>query len=44
MTPLRNYMFRVSVRNRFGISDPSPYVVAHRSNFADDELAKDLYL
>ena len=41
---MRDYMFRVSVKNRFGISDPSPYVVAHRSNFADDELANNLYL
>ena len=36
LTPLRDYRFRVSVRNRFGVSDPSPYAVAHRSNFADD--------
>lgn len=36
LTPLRDYRFRVSVRNRFGVSDPSPYVVAHRAYFADD--------
>ncbi len=24
------------VRNRFGLSDPSPYCVAHRSQFAAD--------
>ncbi len=24
------------MRNRFGLSDPSPYCVAHRSNFAAD--------
>ena len=30
LTPLRDYKFRVSVRNRFGLSDPSPYCVAHR--------------
>ena len=30
LTPLRDYRFRVSVRNRFGLSDPSPYCVGHR--------------
>ena len=30
LTPLRDYRFRVSVRNRFGMSDPSPYSVGHR--------------
>ena len=44
LTPLRNYRFRVSVKNRFGISDPSPYCVGHRSNFADDSAGKELYL
>ena len=44
LTPLRDYRFRVSVRNRFGLSDPSPYVVAHRSQMAADVNEKDLYL
>jgi serine/threonine protein kinase len=44
LTPLRDYRFRVSVRNRFGLSDPSPYAVAHRSNFATDSGPKDLFL
>jgi len=44
LTPLRDYRFRVSVRNRFGLSDPSPYCVAHRSNFAADFGLKDLFL
>ena len=30
LTPLRDYRFRVSVRNRFGLSDASPYCVGHR--------------
>ena len=34
----------MSVRNRFGMSDPSPYAVAHRSNFADDMAAEDPFL
>jgi len=33
LTPLRDYRFRISVRNRFGVSDPSPYSVAHRQVF-----------
>ena len=37
-------MFRVSVRNRFGLSDPSPYCVAHRSKFGADLGAGDLFL
>ena len=44
LTPLRDYRFRVSVRNRFGVSDPSPYAVAHRSNFADDVASEDPFL
>jgi len=44
LTPLRDYRFRVSVRNRFGLSDPSPYCVAHRSNFAADMGPLDLFL
>ena len=44
LTPLRDYRFRVSVRNRFGLSDPSPYNVAHRSNFAADFGPLDLFL
>ena len=34
------FRFRVSVRNRFGLSDPSPYCVAHRSQFADEEASR----
>ena len=41
---MRDYRFRVSVRNRFGVSDPSPYAVAHRSNFADDVANEDPFL
>lgn len=44
LTPLRDYRFRVCVKNRFGVSDPSPYVVAHRSNFADDLAASSPFL
>eukprot|EP00094_Tigriopus_californicus_P003329 TCALIF_03202-PA protein Name:"Similar to unc-89 Muscle M-line assembly protein unc-89 (Caenorhabditis elegans)" AED:0.27 eAED:0.27 QI:0/0.83/0.76/0.92/0.91/0.88/25/216/2842 len=44
LTPLRDYRFRVSVRNRFGLSDPSPYCVAHRTLLADDMIPKDLFL
>ena len=44
LVPLRDYMFRVSVRNRFGLSDPSPYCVAHRSKFGADLGAGDLFL
>ena len=44
LTPLRDYRFRVSVRNRFGVSDPSPYAVAHRSQFADDMAPVDPFL
>jgi serine/threonine protein kinase len=44
LTPLRDYRFRVSVRNRFGVSDPSPYSVAHRSLFADDLAPADPFL
>ena len=44
LTPLRDYRFRVSVRNRFGLSDPSPYCVAHRSNFAEDMRPRELFL
>ena len=33
------------VRNRFGLSDPSPYCVGHRSNFAGDVAGpRSLYL
>ena len=35
-----SFRFRVAVRNRFGLSDPSPYCVAHRSNFADEEAQR----
>merc|ERR1712223_1329659 len=44
LVPLRDYKFRVSVRNRFGLSDPSPYCVAHRSVFGADFAAGDLFL
>jgi serine/threonine protein kinase len=44
LTPLRDYRFRVSVRNRFGLSDPSPYAVAHRSKFSADFGPRDLFL
>jgi len=44
LVPLRDYRFRVSVRNRFGLSDPSPYNVAHRSNFSADSGVNDLFL
>ena len=44
LTPLRDYRFRVCVKNRFGVSDPSPYVVAHRSHFADDLAASSPFL
>merc|ERR1719462_70908 len=44
LTPLRDYRFRVSVRNRFGVSDPSPYSVAHRSLFADDLAVESPFL
>ncbi|XP_040572571.1 protein Obscurin [Lepeophtheirus salmonis] len=44
LTPLRDYRFRVSVRNRFGLSDASPYCVGHRSLFADDTGPRDLFL
>merc|ERR1712180_144523 len=44
LVPLRDYRFRVSVRNRFGLSDPSPYCVAHRSNFAASCGPADLFL
>jgi len=44
LVPLRDYRFRVSVRNRFGLSDPSPYAVAHRSNFASNLSVGDLFL
>jgi len=44
LVPLRDYRFRVSVRNRFGLSDPSPYCVAHRSNFSANFSSGDLFL
>jgi len=44
LVPLRDYMYRVSVRNRFGLSDPSPYCVAHRSKFGAELGAGDLFL
>jgi len=44
LVPLRDYRFRVSVRNRFGLSDPSPYAVAHRSNFSTTDGSGDLFL
>ena len=44
LVPLRDYRFRVSVRNRFGLSDPSPYCVAHRSNFAASTNADNMFL
>merc|ERR1719206_1373929 len=44
LVPLRDYRFRVSVRNRFGLSDPSPYAVAHGSNFASNLSVGDLFL
>merc|ERR1719244_817290 len=44
LVPLRDYRFRVSVRNRFGLSDPGPYCVAHRSNFAAPNAFGDLFL
>merc|ERR1719175_302153 len=44
LVPLRDYRFRVSVRNRFGLSDPSPYCVAHRSNFSANQMSGDLFL
>ena len=44
LVPLRDYRFRVSVRNRFGLSDPSPYCVAHRSNFSTANGSNDLFL
>jgi len=44
LVPLRDYRYRVSVRNRFGLSDPSPYCVAHRSNFAATNTYGDLFL
>jgi len=44
LVPLRDYRFRVSVRNRFGLSDPSPYCVAHRSNFSASSSADDMFL
>ena len=44
LTPLRDYRFRISVRNRFGVSDPSPYSVAHRSLFAEDMAVNDPFL
>ncbi|XP_035206378.1 obscurin-like isoform X2 [Stegodyphus dumicola] len=31
LVPGADYMFRVRVENRYGISEPSPYVTAHRS-------------
>jgi len=44
LVPLRDYRFRVSVRNRFGLSDPSPYCVAHRSNFSANQGPRQLFL
>jgi len=44
LVPLRDYRFRVSVRNRFGLSDPGPYCVAHRSTFAAPNAFGDLFL
>merc|ERR1719225_2307301 len=44
LTPLRDYRFRVCVKNRFGVSDPSPYCVAHRSLFADDLAVESPFL
>jgi hypothetical protein len=43
LTPLRDYRFRVSVRNRFGLSDASPYCVAHRSQMAEDIKPRELF-
>lgn len=30
LEPLRDYRFRVRVENKFGVSDPSPYVQTYR--------------
>lgn len=30
LEPLRDYRFRVRVENKFGVSDPSPYVQTNR--------------
>ncbi|KAG8183020.1 hypothetical protein JTE90_017107 [Oedothorax gibbosus] len=32
LVPNTDYMFRVRVENRYGASDPSPYVTAHRTS------------
>lgn len=30
LEPFRDYRFRVRVDNKFGVSDPSPYIQTHR--------------
>ncbi|XP_073813115.1 obscurin isoform X2 [Musca autumnalis] len=44
LEPLRDYRFRVRVENKFGVSDPSPYVQTYRSKLVPEPPKSYTYL